>query len=661
MADKEKNPWRSVDATGHDWNSGEDFDPTPAPSKTTQAAQQTAAGVGVAQTPQAAQQTPITTNAAAGGHSPAASSLPGSYSALQAEADRIAANNRVAHVDTSEQERMLADMRDTQTQQYNAQIDRGVTHGVNELARTREEALEQYQTTQNQIDLNERRSLDNQALYAAARGDRGGIGAEQYNSIQNAAMQNRVTVNNARTKMTTDIDRQIAELRANGEFEKANAAMSVTLQYQQQLMQLYQWAQEFNASVDQFNAQLDQWAANYKYELEKLGLQASQFEWQKAVDERNYNRSVFENDRAYERGVLESDRAYERGVLESDRAYDFQVQAYRDQLEQQALENGWRQQEVDLQVKAYEDGLRQQQWQNSITERQLAAQESQQRSNSGWTKLSNGIMPSAEERAAMGNMSEEEARLKVSIFRSQEALGISSAELGLESARLGNEATRAGIEATKANTEATRTNTEAAKASMSALTSGGTGSFDDRTTALFQDAKASGNPQSYITNNYKRYGLTSSSGLYADYKNWASGASGGGMSFEDAKAEALAGRWSDKVYQGLLDGGMSAADIQRSFGKDGDEYDSSNFNDYIENGYMNKIRSMSRAQIGDNANPMSTSMYQGYRNAIGKTLGSSGIEAAQVKVNQIWNKLSYKQRIDLIEYLYKNGMELSFE
>ena len=40
--------------------------------------------------------------------------------------------------------------------------------------------------------------------------------------------------------------------------------------------------------------------------------------------------------------------------------------------------------------------------------------------------------------------------------------------------------------------------------------------------ALFQAAKASGNPQSWLSQkaNYKQYGFTSANGLYADYQNW---------------------------------------------------------------------------------------------------------------------------------------------
>ena len=44
---------------------------------------------------------------------------------------------------------------------------------------------------------------------------------------------------------------------------------------------------------------------------------------------------------------------------------------------------------------------------------------------------------------------------------------------------------------------------------------------------LFEAAQQSGYPKSFIANNYKKYGFTSSSGLYDEYQDWGSGSSGG--------------------------------------------------------------------------------------------------------------------------------------
>lgn len=45
--------------------------------------------------------------------------------------------------------------------------------------------------------------------------------------------------------------------------------------------------------------------------------------------------------------------------------------------------------------------------------------------------------------------------------------------------------------------------------------------------ALMEDAEASGHPQSYIANNYKKYGFTSATGLYNEYKDAAEKAKSG--------------------------------------------------------------------------------------------------------------------------------------
>lgn len=143
--------------------------------------------------------------------------------------------------------------------QQNQAIDYGVNKSVKELQRAEEDAQEQFQTQRNQITADEAKALSNQALYAEARGDKGGIGQEQYNSIMNTAMQNLQTVNKTQVKLATDTARQIEDLRAQGDFEKADAMLSLTQEYLGKLMELKQWAMSYNMSVDQFNAQMSQW------------------------------------------------------------------------------------------------------------------------------------------------------------------------------------------------------------------------------------------------------------------------------------------------------------------------------------------------------------------------------------------------------------------
>lgn len=149
-------------------------------------------------------------------------------------------------------------------EQSSNQIDYATEKGVNELNRAMEDAAQQYQTQRNQTAADEARALDNSALYAEARGDKGGIGQAQYNEIQAAALQNRQAINAAQTKLATDTARQIADLRAQGEFEKADALLQLTQQQLSQLISLEQWGAEYAMSKEQMQQSLEQWQKEYE-------------------------------------------------------------------------------------------------------------------------------------------------------------------------------------------------------------------------------------------------------------------------------------------------------------------------------------------------------------------------------------------------------------
>ena len=155
-------------------------------------------------------------------------------------------------------------------EQQTGKIDYATEQGVKELQRAEEDARDKFQVQRDQVDVDEARAKDNQALYAEARGDKGGIGQSQYDAIMNTAAQNRLQVNSAQTKLSTDTARQIADLRAQGEFEKADALLTLSQNYLSQLMSLEQWALEYNLSVDQFNASLDQWKAQYEMQVSEI-------------------------------------------------------------------------------------------------------------------------------------------------------------------------------------------------------------------------------------------------------------------------------------------------------------------------------------------------------------------------------------------------------
>ena len=187
---------------------------------------------------------------------------------------------RIEHVDTETLKNMLQQIVDTQRQQTEQKTDYTVENGIKELTRALEDAAKQYDTQRNQVAADEAMALDNQALYAEARGDRGGIGQAQYASIQNTAAMNRRAVNDAQVKLSTDTARQIEDLRAQGEFEKADNLLSLTQSHLSQFMSLEQWAMQTNLGVDEFNSQLQQWVDEYKLKaqeyLTNLDLAAAQ-------------------------------------------------------------------------------------------------------------------------------------------------------------------------------------------------------------------------------------------------------------------------------------------------------------------------------------------------------------------------------------------------
>ncbi len=160
--------------------------------------------------------------------------------------------------------------RQAANEQAQKRIDYAVNKGVNDLQRAEEDAKVQFQTQRNQVDADEARNLDNAALYAELRGDRGGIGQQQYSSVQNNAAQNRQTVNSEQVKLATDTQRQIADLRAQGEFQKADKLLEISQSYLQQLVSLEQWAAEYDLSAAQFNESVRQWEKEYQLSVANL-------------------------------------------------------------------------------------------------------------------------------------------------------------------------------------------------------------------------------------------------------------------------------------------------------------------------------------------------------------------------------------------------------
>lgn len=241
--------------------------------------------------------------------------------------------------------------------QSNNQIDYAVNQGVTELERALADAQPQFKEQQESIARDEMQSRDNAALYAEARGDKGGIGQEQYNSIMNTAAQNRLAVQQAQTKLSTDTQRQIADLRAQGEFDKADAMLEISQQYLSQLISLEQWAFDAGMTVEQFKASLDQWAANYEMAIAE----------------------------------------FTTGIQQWAANYDMDVNKYLTSIDQWNKEFAFNQQQANISNN---------QWQQEFDYQKQQGQQSNLVST-GEALLSAGILPSSSQLAAMGMTNEQ--------------------------------------------------------------------------------------------------------------------------------------------------------------------------------------------------------------------------------------------------------------
>jgi len=267
-------------------------------------------------------------------------------------------------------------------QQQEAKIDYATQQGITELQRAEQDAQEQFQTQRDQVAADEAKALDNQALYAERRGDRGGIGAVQYAAIQNAAMENRRAVNQAQTKLATDTARQIADLRYQGEFEKADALLQLSQTYLSKLMEVEQWSAEYNLEKVKLEEAIREWEAGYDLDVAK-------FE---------------ENIRQWEATFKESIRQWEAEFAESVRQWEAEF--------------------------GLSEGSLMGSYQGSPT---LSATQNNNKNmaDAGWTMLQNGIIPSASQLNAMGISKDQATEYLEALKLSQSSGGSGSSGGGV--------------------------------------------------------------------------------------------------------------------------------------------------------------------------------------------------------------------------------------
>ena len=297
--------------------------------------------------------------------------------------------------DTAAMRAQLEQWQNAVNQQNENRVNYATQQAVADLQRAQEDAQLGFKEQAEAVARDERQGMDNAALYAQARGDKGGIGMAQYNEIQAAAAQNRLAVQQQQSKLSTDTARQIADLRAKGEFEKADAALEVAQTYLAKLTQLEQWAAEYGMSAAQFNAQMAQWQNEFNFAMDQYRTDAekwnAQMEYQQMQDKLNLDKWNAQMQYQQQQDALANER------WQTEFAYG----AEQDKL---ALEK-WNKQ---MQYQLEQDLANIEKWgaEFGYTKEQDALanklKEKSQLVNMGAALLEAGVMPSDQQLGAMG-------------------------------------------------------------------------------------------------------------------------------------------------------------------------------------------------------------------------------------------------------------------
>ena len=158
---------------------------------------------------------------------------------------------------------LLASWSEAALRQKETKIDEQTEASVAALGDALAQANERAQTERDRNEIDAAKAKDNAALYAEARGDRGGIGQAQYNEIEAERLRNRQAISTAQTRIAAETARQIAALRAKGEFQKADALLDVTQKYLRELLTLEKWSANWANTQSQLRRSVEQWERSY--------------------------------------------------------------------------------------------------------------------------------------------------------------------------------------------------------------------------------------------------------------------------------------------------------------------------------------------------------------------------------------------------------------
>ena len=165
-------------------------------------------------------------------------------------------------------------------QQAENTIDYRTQQNINNAQRTYEDSIRDYRNQYRDQTTDMYKAMDNAALVARANGQFGGSATAQVGAVQSEYQKQRQALSLQQQKLATDTVREVENLRAQGEFDKADALLKSR---QQQFQSLYEdavrvdenrWANEqYQTGLQREDTAIEREQTLYdKSYLQQLGL-----------------------------------------------------------------------------------------------------------------------------------------------------------------------------------------------------------------------------------------------------------------------------------------------------------------------------------------------------------------------------------------------------
>ena len=171
--------------------------------------------------------------------------------ATQGQKDEAAASNTKSYAD------MISQQYDSYVQQQNNNIDYQTRIQQEKAARAYEDAIGNYQKQYRDATAKMYQGMDNQALMSDVSGQYGGMATASVAGVQSTYQQQRQQLALQQQKLALDTTREIESLRAQGEFDKADALLKARQLEAQQLYDDAVRVDENRWSNQQYQTALD--------------------------------------------------------------------------------------------------------------------------------------------------------------------------------------------------------------------------------------------------------------------------------------------------------------------------------------------------------------------------------------------------------------------